>query len=174
MKFTLAVTATLALASMASALQARGSCTKFHTAEVDETCNSIAEKYNTDVQSLYLWNTDLTQDNCNSLSQGQEYCVESEYLKRSLNTFRARKRAAREAQKHGKKPAKKGGKKPAKKGGKKPAKKGVTSADNGCADVASKNGITLDQLYGWNTGLHHKGEHICDNLDDGKAYCVGV
>ncbi|KAI7848202.1 hypothetical protein BDC45DRAFT_541218 [Circinella umbellata] len=50
----------------------------------------------------------------------------------------------------------------------------ITAADSGCVDVAEKNGITAQQLYSYNKNLHSKGVHECDNLDDGKAYCVSV
>ncbi|KAI8882379.1 hypothetical protein K501DRAFT_323993 [Backusella circina FSU 941] len=50
----------------------------------------------------------------------------------------------------------------------------VDSSYNACEDFASKNGITQTQLFSWNAGLHGFGSHECDNLDDGKAYCVAV
>ncbi|KAI9263371.1 hypothetical protein BDA99DRAFT_510066 [Phascolomyces articulosus] len=50
----------------------------------------------------------------------------------------------------------------------------ITAADSGCADVASKNGITANDLYNLNRNLHREGVHECDNLDDGKAYCVST
>lgn len=46
----------------------------------------------------------------------------------------------------------------------------VTSSDSWCGPFAEKYGITEDQLYAYNAFLHK----TCDNLDDGKAYCVGV
>ncbi|KAF7727079.1 hypothetical protein EC973_008042 [Apophysomyces ossiformis] len=41
-----------------------------------------------------------------------------------------------------------------------------------CSSVADQFKLTLDQFYGMNPGLHHAGDHICDNLDNGKPYCV--
>lgn len=50
----------------------------------------------------------------------------------------------------------------------------ITTEDAGCDAVAAKNNISTDTFYGLNPGLHHAGDHICDNLDTGKAYCVGL
>ncbi|KAG1049367.1 hypothetical protein G6F43_008305 [Rhizopus delemar] len=50
----------------------------------------------------------------------------------------------------------------------------VTSSDSWCGDFAKRNGISTTQLYNWNAGLHRSGSHVCDNLDDGRAYCVGT
>lgn len=47
----------------------------------------------------------------------------------------------------------------------------VTDADS-CSSVAKKFGISESQFYALNPGLHHAGEHLCDNLDTGKQYCV--
>lgn len=46
----------------------------------------------------------------------------------------------------------------------------VDSSDSWCGPFAEKYGITEAQLYDWNAGLHK----TCDNLDDGKAYCVAA
>ncbi|KAG1053222.1 hypothetical protein G6F43_004692 [Rhizopus delemar] len=50
----------------------------------------------------------------------------------------------------------------------------VKSSDSWCGDFSKRNGITTTQLYDWNAGLHRSGSHECDNLDDGRAYCVGI
>ncbi|KAG1473361.1 hypothetical protein G6F56_000997 [Rhizopus delemar] len=50
----------------------------------------------------------------------------------------------------------------------------VKSSDSWCGDFAKRNSISTTQLYNWNAGLHRSGKHVCDNLDDGKAYCVAV
>ncbi|KAI9258466.1 hypothetical protein BY458DRAFT_557934 [Sporodiniella umbellata] len=50
----------------------------------------------------------------------------------------------------------------------------VTKKDSWCGDFAKRNGISTNNLYKWNAGLHSSGKHVCDNLDDGKAYCVGI
>ncbi|KAI8385777.1 hypothetical protein BD560DRAFT_384313 [Blakeslea trispora] len=50
----------------------------------------------------------------------------------------------------------------------------VKASDSWCEPFAKKNGITSAQLFAWNAGLHSSGKHLCDNLDDGKAYCVGI
>ncbi|KAI8065234.1 hypothetical protein BC940DRAFT_85688 [Gongronella butleri] len=50
----------------------------------------------------------------------------------------------------------------------------VLPSDADCTSFSAKHGIKESQLYQWNKGLHHAGAHLCDNLDTGKAYCVGV
>ncbi|KAJ2959519.1 hypothetical protein NQZ79_g4997 [Umbelopsis isabellina] len=67
-------------------------------------------------------------------------------------------------------------------------------AGDGCEGVAASFSLTPDEFYAMNPGLHHAGDHLCDNLgniprafinvidisvltfyialDDGKAYCV--
>ncbi|ORZ24519.1 hypothetical protein BCR42DRAFT_403117 [Absidia repens] len=45
-------------------------------------------------------------------------------------------------------------------------------AGESCDGIAATFKITPDQFYAMNPGLHHAGDHLCDNLDDGKAYCV--
>ncbi|ORY95307.1 hypothetical protein BCR43DRAFT_525052 [Syncephalastrum racemosum] len=49
----------------------------------------------------------------------------------------------------------------------------LVSDGDGCDTVAKNAGIPESQLYSLNPGLHHAGDHMCDNLDTGKAYCVG-
>ncbi|KAI8636054.1 hypothetical protein BD408DRAFT_448729 [Parasitella parasitica] len=48
----------------------------------------------------------------------------------------------------------------------------VTKNDSWCGDFSKRNGINIASLYSWNAGLHGPGKHECDNLDDGRAYCV--
>jgi hypothetical protein len=50
----------------------------------------------------------------------------------------------------------------------------VLPSDSDCTAFSKTHGIAESNLYKWNTGLHHAGDHLCDNLDTGKAYCVGV
>ncbi|CAO3636435.1 unnamed protein product [Cunninghamella blakesleeana] len=45
-------------------------------------------------------------------------------------------------------------------------------AGDSCVGIAANFKLTPDEFYAMNPGLHHLGDHICDNLDDGKPYCV--
>ncbi|CAO3613479.1 unnamed protein product [Cunninghamella echinulata] len=45
-------------------------------------------------------------------------------------------------------------------------------AGDSCDGIAATFKLTPDQFYAMNPKLHHLGDHICDNLDDGKPYCV--
>ncbi|KAG2178349.1 hypothetical protein INT44_001499 [Umbelopsis vinacea] len=47
----------------------------------------------------------------------------------------------------------------------------ITNSDS-CTSVAKKFHISTSTFYALNPGLHHAGDHICDNLDTGKKYCV--
>ncbi|KAG0169223.1 hypothetical protein DFQ28_003755 [Apophysomyces sp. BC1034] len=142
-------------------------------------------------------------EKCNKLVVGKAYCVHaprtkakrclSEKKKAAAQKKKAAEEAAKKAAEDAKKKADQEAAKKDKPSQPKPTDNGnvklnkanhivpnckkfytITTEDNGCADVAQKNGIDVEQLYSWNKGLHHKGEHICDNLDTGKAYCVGV
>ncbi|KAI8577665.1 hypothetical protein K450DRAFT_282441 [Umbelopsis ramanniana AG] len=50
------------------------------------------------------------------------------------------------------------------------AEHSVSGSDN-CISVAKKYGITLSEFYEWNPKVHRG---TCDNLDNGKKYCVAV
>ncbi|KAL0077095.1 hypothetical protein F4703DRAFT_1245152 [Phycomyces blakesleeanus] len=50
----------------------------------------------------------------------------------------------------------------------------VVQNHDSCDSVSKKNHISNQQLYDYNTGLHRRGAHECDNLDVGKAYCVSI
>ncbi|KAI9007578.1 hypothetical protein CLU79DRAFT_891992 [Phycomyces nitens] len=50
----------------------------------------------------------------------------------------------------------------------------VVKSTDSCYSVAKANKISMNKFYSLNAGLHHLGDHICDNLDTGKAYCVAV
>ncbi|KAI8391394.1 uncharacterized protein BYT42DRAFT_556720 [Radiomyces spectabilis] len=48
----------------------------------------------------------------------------------------------------------------------------TVTANDSCDSVAAQFKLPIDDFYKMNPGLHHAGNHICDNLDDGKPYCV--
>ncbi|KAF7724842.1 hypothetical protein EC973_000727 [Apophysomyces ossiformis] len=197
MKFSL-VAATLAIAAgSVSAVHPVHSCTETHTALVGETCQTLVQKYNVAQDDLYRWNHGLQSfgnDKCNNLKVGKEYCVKAPKTKAKRCLAEKKKNKKKHHEEKKKKEEEEKDKKPAKQD-KKPSESNqgnvklnkanhivpnckkfytITPEDTGCEAVAAKNGINVEQLYAWNKGLHHKGEHICDNLDTGKAYCVGV
>ncbi|SAM04573.1 hypothetical protein [Absidia glauca] len=47
-------------------------------------------------------------------------------------------------------------------------------AGDSCDGIAASFKLTPDKFYEMNPGLHHAGDHLCDNLDDGKKYCVCI
>ncbi|KAI8069380.1 hypothetical protein BC940DRAFT_297586 [Gongronella butleri] len=48
----------------------------------------------------------------------------------------------------------------------------TVKAGDSCEGIAASYKLTPDEFYAMNPGLHHAGAHLCDNLDDGKPYCV--
>ncbi|KAL0077175.1 carbohydrate-binding module family 50 protein [Phycomyces blakesleeanus] len=203
MKFTLIATATMALVGMVSAIHPIHSCTLLHTASSGESCKALAQKYNVSVEDLRSWNHGLTnssEDRCLNLFPGVPYCVlaSDPKVKRTLFAKRAAKTTKKSAKKTTKKAKKttKKAKKTTKKAAKKTTKKAkspkkaslnianrtdpnckkyhVVKSTDSCYSVAKVNNISLNKFYSLNLGLHHLGDHICDNLDTGKAYCVAV
>ncbi|CAO3596391.1 unnamed protein product [Absidia cylindrospora] len=45
-------------------------------------------------------------------------------------------------------------------------------AGESCDGIAATFKLTPDAFYDMNPGLHHAGDHICDNLDNDRKYCV--
>lgn len=50
----------------------------------------------------------------------------------------------------------------------------ILPEDDGCYAVAEKNNIPVETLYKLNKNLHSKEPNVCDNLDTGKTYCIGL
>lgn len=187
MKFTLFAAATLAVAGMASA-----ACEQTYTVAQGDTCYSIAQKFGLETAALQVNNKNLI--NCDDLQVGQQICVKAPktHAKRCLAEKKKVAAAAAAAPSTSSSAAASVNTSGKPSAAAVPAAESaalhkanhivpnckwfytITAADNGCDDVAAKNGITTEQFYAWNAGLHHAGDHICDNLDTGKAYCVGV
>ncbi|KAI8331372.1 hypothetical protein BC941DRAFT_438987 [Chlamydoabsidia padenii] len=47
-------------------------------------------------------------------------------------------------------------------------------AGDSCDGIIANFKLTSEAFYAMNPGLHHAGDHLCDNLDNGKKYCVCV
>ncbi|ORZ07814.1 hypothetical protein BCR42DRAFT_442405 [Absidia repens] len=186
MKFSLIAVATLAIAGMASAVHPTHACTKLVSVGENDTVTSIASKAGVTVEDLLTYNHGLKID---SIPKGSLCAAASKtHAKRCLSEKKKNNK---------KKPSKPSKKKPSKPSKKKPSKPSTTSSkapsnavrhivancnkyetvlpsDADCTSFSKKHGIKESDLYKWNKGLHHAGDHLCDNLDTGKAYCVGV
>ncbi|KAI8342266.1 hypothetical protein BC941DRAFT_412299 [Chlamydoabsidia padenii] len=193
MKFSLIAVATLAIAGMASAVHPTHSCTKLITPQVGESVTDIASKVGISVDDLLAFNHGLKIDRVPT----NALCIAASktHAKRCLSGKNAHK--GKKPSKPTKKPSKptKKPSKPTKKPNK-PTKPSTTTkapsnavrhivpncnkyatvlpSDADCTSFSKKHGIAESDLYKWNKGLHHAGDHLCDNLDTGKAYCVGV
>ncbi|KAI7862724.1 hypothetical protein BDF14DRAFT_1885784 [Spinellus fusiger] len=202
MKFTLIATATLALAGMASAVHPTIKCEKFYTAVAKDSCLSVAKANGFSIQQFTEWNRGLVGNRCHSLVPKKSYCISANTpVDRHVIAAKPTKPTKKPSKpvKKPTKPVKKPTKpsvKPTTKPTTKPApstggastaglhlaphtapnckKYYVVKPGDGCSIIAQKNKISEAQLYQYNTGLHHNAEHMCDNLDDGRAYCVAV
>ncbi|KAI8877223.1 hypothetical protein K501DRAFT_198655 [Backusella circina FSU 941] len=45
-------------------------------------------------------------------------------------------------------------------------------ATDTCSSVAARFNLAEIDFYTMNPGLHHNPTHDCDNLDDGRPFCV--
>ncbi|ORZ12384.1 hypothetical protein BCR42DRAFT_420509 [Absidia repens] len=180
MKFTLLAVATLAVAGMANASHPTHGCTKLVTVGENDTLDSVAQKAGTTVDKILAYNHGLKIDSVLS----NVLCTEASKTnaKRCLAEKSQKKEAAAAA--------------PAPAASKKTASAATTTkapsnavrhivpncnkyatvepSDADCTAFSKRNNIAESDLYKWNQGLHHAGDHLCDNLDTGKAYCVGI
>ncbi|KAI9011872.1 hypothetical protein CLU79DRAFT_839304 [Phycomyces nitens] len=169
MKFTLLAVSAFLFASMVSAAPSTV-CAGKHVATKSETCASIAKHYKISVKEFQQWNTGLGSNakKCGKITSGKSYCVKRGPKKVTKTTQKAATKTAKTGS------ASTNGLHLASHTDPNCKKYYTVLANDGCESVAKKNGITQAQLFKYNTGLHHVGEHLCDNLDTGRAYCVAV
>ncbi|CDH51772.1 predicted protein [Lichtheimia corymbifera JMRC:FSU:9682] len=202
MKFSLIAAATVALAGLASAngIQTDEHCRTFVTAEVAQSCVEFAEANGASLLTFKNINSGLPSD-C-VVEQGQKYCVSvgRTHAKRCLaekKKAEEKKKQEQEQQKEEEEPKQE--EKPAKKpSGNAPSEYAIPRSetsglrlvnkinencqwyytilpeDDGCYAVAEKNNIPVETLYKLNKNLHSKEPNVCDNLDTGKTYCIGL
>ncbi|CAO3589063.1 unnamed protein product [Absidia cylindrospora] len=177
MKFTLLAVATLAVAGMANAAHPTHGCTKLVTVGENDTLASVAQKAGTTVDKLLEYNHGLKVDS-----------VLSNVLCTEASKTNAKRCLAEKSQKKKETaaPVAAASKKAAATVTKAPSNAvrhivpncnkyaTVQPSDTDCTAFSKRNDIEEDNLYKWNQGLHHAGDHLCDNLDTGKAYCVGI
>ncbi|KAI9012534.1 hypothetical protein CLU79DRAFT_770333 [Phycomyces nitens] len=181
MKFSLLAVSAFFLATMVAAAPSTV-CTGKHVATKHETCASMAKHYKISVKNLQQWNSGLGSNvkKCGKITTGKSYCVKRGPKKTTKKTTKkstktTTKKTTKKATTTKKAPATStNGLHLAPHTAPNCKKYYVVVDGDGCDTAAKKNGITEAQLYKWNTGLHHAGDHLCDNLDTGRAYCVGV
>ncbi|KAL0085143.1 secreted LysM domain-containing protein [Phycomyces blakesleeanus] len=191
MKFSLLAVSAFFLATMVAAAPSTV-CTGKHVATKGETCASMAKHYKISVKNLQQWNSGLGSNvkKCSKITTGKSYCVKRGPKKVTTKKTTTKKSTTKKTTTK-KTTTKKTTTKKSTTTKASPAtstnglhlaphtdpncKKYYVVVDgDGCDTAAKKNGITEAQLYKWNTGLHHAGDHLCDNLDTGRAYCVKV
>ncbi|KAL0089797.1 secreted LysM domain-containing protein [Phycomyces blakesleeanus] len=173
MKFTIIATAALALAGMVSAVHPTRSCVSHYNAVEGDSCQSVALAKGITAEKFVELNhglADLGVEGCASLKVGKRYCVSAP----KTNAKRCLTAKKEDADKSGTTVTSRPSNAVNKIVDNCNKYYTIAESDSGCSDVASKNGIDEEELYAWNQGLHHAGDHLCDNLDTGKAYCVGV
>ncbi|KAI8079730.1 uncharacterized protein BX664DRAFT_361909 [Halteromyces radiatus] len=185
MKFSLIAVATLAIAGMASAVHPTHACTKVVDVAQGQTVADVANIVNVPVEDLIKFNHGLQLD---SVVPVKSLCVAASKsnAKRCLAEKKVQKKKPSNKKKPSTKKPSSNKKKPSSTPTKAPSNAvrhivpncnkyaTVLPSDADCTSFSKRNGIKESDLYKWNKGLHHAGDHLCDNLDTGKAYCVGV
>ncbi|CDS03178.1 hypothetical protein LRAMOSA00580 [Lichtheimia ramosa] len=201
MKFSLIAAATVALAGLASAnaIEHDVHCTKFVTADVAESCVKFAESNGANLRTLLDLNNGLPTD-C-VVEKDQQYCISVGHTraKRCLaEKKKAEEKKKQEQEQQPKEEKPKQQEKPKKPSGNAPSEYAIPRSetsglklvnkinencqwyytilpeDDGCYAVAEKNNIPVETLYKLNKNLHSKEPNVCDNLDTGKTYCIGL
>lgn len=134
------------------------SCNKFYLVKTGEGCADIASNNGISLDDFYAWNTGVGK-NCETLWANTNYCVG---IIGGTTTTPTKPTTTDN-----------GIATPT------PTQPGLTSNCNkfylvktgeGCADIASKNGISLADFYKWNTGVGSN----CETLWANTNYCVGI
>ncbi|ORZ18134.1 hypothetical protein BCR42DRAFT_450649 [Absidia repens] len=121
----------------------RAECTKHHTVHGNDNCINLSKKYGIKLDQFYSWNPQVNHK-CTNLNDGKKYCVGTGSSSSSSSSDKSSSSSGC-AKTHK-----------------------VTSSDT-CAKLAKSNGISLNTFYDLNPKVHRGS---CDNLDNGKSYCV--
>ncbi|KAF7730567.1 hypothetical protein EC973_001948 [Apophysomyces ossiformis] len=123
-------------------------CSKYHKISGSDTCIKLSKKYSITLDEFYQMNPHVNSK-CTNLHNGKKYCVQ----KGSSGSSNKKKNTS-------------GGNSKVTSGS--CVKQHTVSSSDTCISVAKHYGISLDDFYKLNPKVHHN----CDNLDDGKSYCV--
>ncbi|KAG0170559.1 hypothetical protein DFQ28_001955 [Apophysomyces sp. BC1034] len=132
-----------------SSMWKRGdNCAKYHKISGGDTCIKLSKENSITLNQFYQMNPHVNKK-CTNLHNGKKYCVQkgssgSSSKKTSGSKSKATSSSGGCSKHHN-----------------------VESSDT-CASLAKRFKISLDDFYKWNPQVHHN----CDNLDDGKDYCV--
>ncbi|KAK1635257.1 LysM domain-containing protein [Colletotrichum phormii] len=137
-------------------------CDGWHVvASKGDSCGSMASDNGITVDQFYAWNPAVSKDCVTNFWLGQAYCVGRSSVGGTPTTTSSIPTTAKPtppAPTHTGQPANCN-------------KWDVVQSGDGCASMASDNGITLDQFYNWNPAVSRD---CVTNFWLGQAYCVGV
>ncbi|OHF04584.1 LysM domain-containing protein [Colletotrichum orchidophilum] len=136
-------------------------CNKWDVVVSGDSCGSMASDNGITVDQFYAWNPAVSKDYVTNFWLGQAYCVGRSSVGGSPTTTPPIATTAKPtppAPTHTGQPANCN-------------KWDVVVSGDGCASMASDNGITLDQFYNWNPAVSRD---CVTNFWLGQAYCVGV
>ncbi|KAH8898424.1 hypothetical protein GQ53DRAFT_817696 [Thozetella sp. PMI_491] len=136
-------------------------CNLWYLAKAGDTCQGIADFYHLTLVQFFRWNP-ATGVGCTDLWANEAYCVGVPTTGTTTGvTISTASATTTKVTPPG------------------PTQSGIpancnafalTQSGDGCWDFASRNSITLDQLYAWNPVLNDN----CENFWAGEAYCIGV
>ncbi|KAI3227720.1 hypothetical protein CBS147310_7445 [Penicillium roqueforti] len=135
-------------------------CLEWYVAQTNDSCTAIASAYSITLAQFNAWNP-AVGENCAGLWVDEAYCV-----KAPTTAITTHSTAVTTSTRATMTP-------PA------PTQAGIPSECNaydvaqhgdGCEVFASRNNITVDQLYTWNPALNN----VCENFWLNEAYCIGV
>uniref|UniRef100_L2FME9 LysM domain-containing protein n=1 Tax=Colletotrichum fructicola (strain Nara gc5) TaxID=1213859 RepID=L2FME9_COLFN len=136
-------------------------CNKWDVVVDGDSCGSMAADNGITVDQFYAWNPAVSKDCVTNFWLGQAYCVGRSSVGGTPTTTPPASTTAKPtppAPTHTGQPANCN-------------KWDVVVDGDGCASMASDNGITLDQFYAWNPAVSRD---CVTNFWLGQAYCVGV
>jgi LysM repeat protein len=145
-------------------------CNSYLKANAGGSCTAFASRAGISLEQLYKWNSVLGSngENCASKFWGDEYyCVGVSASSSSMSSTTKTSASSKSTSS----------------GAPGPTQTGIISTCNkylmanpggSCTAFASSAGVSLQQLYAWNTVLGSKGENCASQFWGNEYYCVGV
>ncbi|KAI7885667.1 hypothetical protein K492DRAFT_157004 [Lichtheimia hyalospora FSU 10163] len=126
-------------------LKKRGpSCAQYYTVSSGDTCESIAKDYGLSTSEFIDLNSQINSG-CGNLHINKKYCVEKGSGSSDSSSKDSSSGSSGCSEKH------------------------KVSGSDTCVSIAKKYDISVDKFYDLNPQVHRGS---CDNLDNGKSYCV--
>lgn len=134
-------------------------CNKWHLVQSGDSCGTVASKYGITTAQFYAWNPAVSKDCTANFWVGQAYCVGIGGTPTSSSSPSADATPS-----------------PVQAGNAVKDCNGFAQAIDGdaCSTFADRSGISLEQLYTWNTLFKQDGSGCANNLWAGYWYCTRV